>query len=111
MSERLAINGGPRAVPEGTVKPWPPVDDIDRCMVLESLNGMQHAYGPNCEALEREFADWNGNTYALATDSGTAALHMGLAACGLGAGDEVIVPAYSWPSSATRTMRAASATC
>lgn len=101
MSENLAINGGDRAVPEGTVQNWPPIDDSDREMVLDSLNGDNHAFGPNCQAFQEEFAEWNGNEHAITTNSGTAALHMGIAACGCGAGDEVIVPAYSWSSSAT----------
>ncbi len=98
---RLAINGGPRTIPEGAIKPWPPIDDIDRRFVLDSLSGTNHAFGPNCRALQEEFAAWNGNAYAVAANSGTAALHMCLAAVGVGCGDEVIVPAYSWSSSAT----------
>jgi dTDP-4-amino-4,6-dideoxygalactose transaminase len=70
-------------------------------MVLASLEGHQHTYGPNCVALEKEFAAWNGNKHVLTCNSGTAALHMAVVACGCGAGDEVIVPAYTWPSSAT----------
>ena len=42
-----------------------------------------------------------GVPQALFCNSGTAALHMALVACGVGCGDEVIVPAYTWPSSAT----------
>jgi dTDP-4-amino-4,6-dideoxygalactose transaminase len=83
------------------MKRWPPVSDLDRRMVLASLEGGEHTYGPNCKALEQEFAAWNGNRFALACNSGTAALHMCLAACECAAGDEVIVPAYTWPSSAT----------
>ena len=101
MAEKLAIKGGPRAVPEGTVRPWPPIDDVDRKMVLASLEGNSHAFGPNCKAFQEEFAAWNGNRHALTTNSGTAALHMGLAACDCGVGDEVIVTAYSWSSSVT----------
>jgi perosamine synthetase len=97
----LALLGGEPAVPPGMVKPWPPVDDLDEKYVLESLRGANHAFGPNCAALEREFAAWNGNRFAVTTNSGTAALHMGVAACDCGPGDEVIVPAYSWSSSAT----------
>ena len=41
------------------------------------------------------------NKFAVATNSGTAALHMALVACDVGCGDEVIVTAYSWSSSAT----------
>jgi dTDP-4-amino-4,6-dideoxygalactose transaminase len=101
MSEQLAIHGGPRVVPEGAIKNWPPVDDSDYEMVRASLSGTNHAFGPNCLALQEEFAAWNGNRYAIFTNSGTAALHMAVYACGCGAGDEVIVTAYSWSSSAT----------
>ncbi|NOY79548.1 MAG: DegT/DnrJ/EryC1/StrS family aminotransferase [Kiritimatiellaeota bacterium] len=97
----LAINGGPKAVPEGMIKPWPPVTDLDRRYVLESLANDVHTYGPNCRKLEEEFAAWNGNRFAILTNSGTAALHMAIAACGCGAGDHVLVPAYSWSSSVT----------
>src|ERR1051326_8861100 len=101
--ETLAINGGKKAVPDGAIKGWPPISDIDREYVLASLNQWNHAFGPNCTAFEKEFAQWNGNQHAITTNSGTAALHMGVAACGCGAGDEVLVTAYSWSSSATRS--------
>ena len=104
-ASKLAIHGGPKAVPDGTIKKWPPVDDSDRKMVLDSLNGNNHAFGPNCTAFEKEFAAWNGNKHAITTNSGTAALHMGIVACGCGTGDEVIVPAYSWSSSATCVLQ------
>ena len=98
---QLAILGGRPMVPEGTVKTWPPVNDTDRRMVLASLNGGSHSFGPNCKAFQEEFAAWNGNRHGIFTNSGTAALHMGVAACGVGAGDHVLAPAYSWSSSAT----------
>ncbi|MBU4198770.1 MAG: DegT/DnrJ/EryC1/StrS family aminotransferase [Verrucomicrobia bacterium] len=98
---KLAILGGNKAVPEGLIKKWPPVDAEDEKLVLASLRSDNHAFGPNCEALVREFAEWNGNKYCLFTNSGTAALHMALAACGVGAGDHVLVTAYSWSASAT----------
>ena len=74
-------------------------------MVLNSLMGDKHAFGPNCVAFQEEFAAWNGNKYAITTNSGTAALHMCLVACDCGTGDEVIVPAYTWSSSATCVMQ------
>ncbi|MCK4283088.1 MAG: aminotransferase class I/II-fold pyridoxal phosphate-dependent enzyme, partial [Candidatus Brocadiae bacterium] len=101
MTEKLAIKGGRRTIPEGAIKKWPPIDDVDRKMVMEALEGNVLTTGPNCQALQEEFAVWNGNRYAITTNSGTGALHMCVAACGCGAGDEVIVPAYSWSSSAT----------
>ena len=98
---KLAIFGGEKAIKTGAIKVWPPIDDIDREMVMASLNGGKHAFGPNCAAFQAEFAAWNGNKYAITTNSGTAALHMGLVACGVGAGDHVLVTASSWSSSAT----------
>lgn len=96
-----AINGGTRTVPEGMIKNWPPIDNIDKEYVLGSLTGGKHAFGPNCTKLEEEWAAWNGNKHAISTNSGTAALHMAVAASGCGTGDHVLVPAYSWSSSAT----------
>ena len=42
------------------------------------------------DSFADEFAAGNGNRYAITTNSGTAALHMGVAACGCGAGEEWI---------------------
>lgn len=100
-TDKLAILGGTPVLPAGAIKKWPPVDDTDRNLVLESLNGENHCYGSHCRQLETEFAAWNGNRFATVTNSGTAALHMCVAACGVGAGDHVLVTAYSWSSSAT----------
>ncbi len=101
MAEKLAINGGEKLIPDGFIKSWPPIDEIDKNFVLASLQQTNHAFGPNCREFEKEFAQWNGNKFAITTNSGTAALHMAVAACDCSAGDEVIVPAYSWSSSAT----------
>lgn len=97
----LALFGGTPALPPAERKDWPEVDEVDEAYVLASLRQSNHAFGPNCQALEREWAEWNGNRFCVTTNSGTAALHMAVAACGCGVGDEVIVPAYSWSSSAT----------
>lgn len=97
----LAIHGGKQTIPEGLQKPWPPVTDRDRERVMDALNSGKHTYGEQSRLLESEFAEWAGFRQALFCNSGTAALHMALSACGCGCGDEVIVPAYTWPSSAT----------
>lgn len=101
IDQKLAIHGGKPTVKKGLIKPWPPVDDVDRKMVLSSLDSGKHTYGDNYQALDEEFAAWAGLKYGVFCNSGTAALHMALVACECGCGDEVIVPAYTWPSSAT----------
>ena len=60
---------------------------------------------PMALQLEQEFREFIGITHALAVTSGTAALEVALAACGIGPGDEVIIPAWSWVSVFTAVVR------
>lgn len=97
----LAIYGGSKTLKDDEVKNWPLVDKTDEKMVLDALYAAIQTRGKHNIEFEREFAEWNGNKYAVLTNSGTAALHMGIAGCGIGAGDHVLVTSYSWSSSAT----------
>ena len=101
MNNTLAVEGGAPVIAPGTVLPSPPTLAIDEEMVLNSLHSGVHAWGENCEKLQSEWCEWNGNKNCAALTSGTAALHMALVACGMKAGDEILTPAYSWTSSAT----------
>ncbi len=56
--------------------------------------------GKNCVEFEREFAEYVGAKHAVAMNSATAALHLALAARGIGPGDEVIVPTMTFASTA-----------
>ncbi len=56
--------------------------------------------GPRTETFERAFAEHHGVTHAIAVSSGTAALHLALIASGIGAGDEVLVPAMTFVADA-----------
>tara|TARA_B100000989_G_scaffold287115_1_gene256418 strand:- start:2921 stop:4048 length:1128 start_codon:yes stop_codon:yes gene_type:complete len=60
--------------------------------------------GKNVELFERRYANFVGTKYAVAVNSGTAALHAALASLKLKKGDEVIVPAISFVSSATSIL-------
>jgi dTDP-3-amino-3,4,6-trideoxy-alpha-D-glucose transaminase len=51
--------------------------------------------GPELEALETELAAWDGHRHAVGVSSGAAALQLALTAAGIGAGDEVLVPAFT----------------
>ena len=61
----------------------------------------------HADQLEKEFAQSVGSAHALAVTSGTAALICGLQGIGIGPGDEVIVPAFTWMASATSVWRSA----
>ena len=56
--------------------------------------------GPKVAAFEKAFAERHGVKHALATTSCTTGLHLILAAMGIGPGDEVIVPAFTWVATA-----------
>lgn len=106
--KKLAIDGGERTVPKGTLKPWPPIDNTDREAVLRVFENQVLCGGgaPETVALQKEWAAYIGRKHCLATNSGTAALHMALAAAQVGMGDEVIVPAYTFLASASCVLHA-----
>ncbi|MEO5670662.1 MAG: DegT/DnrJ/EryC1/StrS family aminotransferase [Ramlibacter sp.] len=60
--------------------------------------------GPRVAEFEKRFAERHAVPHALATTSCTTALHLILAALGIGPGDEVIVPAFSWVATANVVM-------
>ncbi|MCE5239462.1 DegT/DnrJ/EryC1/StrS family aminotransferase [bacterium] len=103
MSDELALFGGTPAVPTDLVcRKWPVIDDTDRAAVLRALEHDSLTAGsPEVAALLEEWNAWQGCQYSLATNSGTAALHMAVAAVGIEPGDEVITSAFSWTSTAT----------
>jgi dTDP-4-amino-4,6-dideoxygalactose transaminase len=67
-----------------------------RAAIEEVLAAQQFVLGPQGEALEQEIALACGVGYGIGVASGTEALEVALHACGVGAGDEVIVPAFTF---------------
>ncbi len=60
------------------------------------LGSGRFVLGPEGEALERELAAFLGASHAVGVNSGTDALHLPLVAAGIGPGDEVVVPAFTF---------------
>jgi perosamine synthetase len=60
--------------------------------------------GPYVKEFERSFSEKHNVEFALATTSCTTALHLMLAAAGIGPGDEVIVPSFTWVSTANAVL-------
>lgn len=65
---------------------------------------LTHTTSNEIQLLENEFSDFTETTYALATNSGTSALYLACKSLGLGSGDEVIVPAYTFIASAQAVL-------
>ena len=72
--------------------PYPVTDEMQR-VVADVLRRRIHYFGPYTEALETKLAALSGARRAVAASSGSACLLLGLHACGVRTGDEVIMPA------------------
>ncbi len=59
------------------------------------------AHGPEVEAFENEFSSYCDSRFGAAVSSGTSAIHLALAALGIGPGDEVITTSFSFIASAS----------
>ena len=75
----------------------PIIGDEERAAVDRVLLSGMVAQGPEVKAFEAEFADrLVGGRQCVAVSSGTSGLHLGLLAAGVGPGDEVIVPSFTF---------------
>lgn len=111
---KLAIHGGIPAKQQPDPPMYPggmAIDDDEKAAVLEVLDSKRlfRYYGPNqgpsrVEELEHAYAAEKGTRFALGVTSGTAALICALQGIGVGPGDEVIIPAYTWIATANAVL-------
>ena len=78
----------------------PAIGDAEREAVLRVLDSGMLAQGPEVAAFEAEFATAVDGRRCVAVNAGTSALHVALAALGIGPGDEVIVPSFTFAATA-----------
>jgi len=79
---------------------WPDVGDEELAEIREVLESGQLTMGAKVAEFEALLAAAAGTEHAVAVSSGTAALHVAVLALGIGPGDEVLVPAYTFPATA-----------
>jgi len=94
-SEKPAILGG-KPVRSAGYRSWPVPTAADERGVLDALRSGRWYRGRSVEEFEAAFARINGAKHCVAVSSGTAALCASLGALGVGPGDEVIVPPYTF---------------
>ncbi len=100
MTPRKGARGGNAVSPASIRLARPDVGDLELAEVAAVLESGQLTMGPKVAELESELARACGVEHAVAVSSGTAALHLAVLALGIGPGDEVIVPAYTFPATA-----------
>ncbi len=98
MKDRLAINGGPMAITldQGEALRWPVMGREEEEAVIELIRNGYISVSEEPKKLEMEFGGYLGAKYALAEVNGTAANYAALFAIGVGEGDEVICPSYTY---------------
>jgi perosamine synthetase len=74
----------------------PSIGEAEIAEVVDTLRSGWLTTGPRVRRFEEDFAAYVGARHAVALNSGTAALHLALEAAGLRAGDEVIIPTYTF---------------
>ncbi len=105
---KLAINGA-KPLKDIESNPWPkwPIwGDEEKKQLIEVLDSGLWSYnGPKEQQFNKAFAEFIGSEYAISAANGTVTLQLALEACGIGWGDEVIVPSYTFVSSALAFVR------
>ncbi|MGE5532432.1 MAG: DegT/DnrJ/EryC1/StrS family aminotransferase, partial [Bacteroidota bacterium] len=106
MSSKLAIHGGEKTVtrqcPDLSV--WPNVTEEDEQAVLDVLRSRRMSGTDVTFELEKEYAAWEGSEFALAANNGTSAIHCAMYGLGIGRGDEVITPTWTFWATHTQLM-------
>jgi len=79
-------------------KPW--INDDDKKSVINTLNQRWLTNGPNLQKFENRFKSINNSKYSLGVSTATHGLHLSLKSLGIGYGDEVIVPTFTFSATA-----------
>ena len=107
MATQLAILGGSpiRDTKTNPWPKWPAWDEKEERALQEVLNSGVWSYnGPKETAFNKQFAEYTGTKYAVCAANGTVTLQMALEACGIGIGDEVILPGLTWQATAATVL-------
>ena len=80
-------------------------DEEDVNLITKIIKrGSNWAIGPEIEEFENAISNYVGVDYCTVLNSGTSSLHATLLACGLGSGDEILVPSFSFVSTANSVL-------
>jgi len=100
-SKPALLGGTPVRGPKKQWPEWPVFDDTDRQALLHVLESRRWWDGERVQTFQQEFAALQDARYCVVCNSGTAALIVALRSLGIGPGDEVIVPPYTFVATAS----------
>ena len=102
---QLALLGG-KPVKKKPFPVWPDYDESERQALMDVLDSRVWWRTPGTQTLqfEREFAAYHQARHGIAVTNGTAALEVALAALGIGLGDEVIVPDFTFVATVSAVL-------
>jgi len=101
---KLAIDGG-TPVRTKPFPPWPIHGEVEERALIEALrSGVWGIGGKHVPEFEARFAQFQDARHATCVVNGTAALEVALRAAGVGLGDEVVVPPYTFVATATAAL-------
>lgn len=104
MSKLALLGGEPVRKEPFPLYPTYGKEEEEAVLRVVRSNALCSQVGQEVETFEREFAEYNSSLYGVAVSNGTTALCVALAAAGIGVGDEVIVPPYTFVATASAVV-------
>jgi len=101
---KLALKGGKPVRTKGFPS-WPVTGEPEKRMLLKVFESGRWWYGEKVREFEEKYAGFQDAKYGITCTNGTAGLEISLISCGVGAGDEVIVPAYTFVATSTAVLK------
>ena len=106
VDKNIRKQGKGRTMMEKRVIPFSPPDisELEINEVAEAMRSGWITTGPRTKELERRLAEYCHTSKVVCLNSATAAEELNFRVCGIGEGDEVIVPAYTYTASASAAI-------
>ena len=105
LDSELALFGGEPVATHLQSPPWPPVNEATAQQLAGLYLGRNWSFnGPHEQKFAADYAAYHGAKYGVFMANGTVTLQCALGVYGIGAGDEVIMPALTWPATAMAVL-------
>jgi dTDP-4-amino-4,6-dideoxygalactose transaminase len=104
-ASKLALKGG-KPTRTAPFPAWPVVGPEEEKLLLEVLRSGEWWYGERVREFEEKFAAFQGARFGVSCSNGTVAVDLAIRTLGLGDGDEILVPSYTFIATASAVLTA-----